>query len=165
MEEEFDLSQFKKVDENGEAQPIEVGNENTEGVEETKETENTEEEAPVAEASSEETSEEKVEESTESNEEQETSEQEDSEASLEDSPETVKLFEQLDGIAKDLSGGKVDKLEDFFDEYKRMRDSSGAQFKDDFIKKASESVEEPRLGLPFCPLTKVAENRIKNDQI
>ena len=132
---------------------------------ENKETENTEEEAPVAEASSEETSEEKVEESTESNEEQETSEQEDSEASLEDSPETVKLFEQLDGIAKDLSGGKVEKLEDFFDEYKRMRDSSGAQFKDDFIKDAVEYYNKTGTLTPYLEATSVNYEEMSDEKI
>lgn len=165
--EEFDLSEVKVIDENGEAQPVEVPKEEekTEDVAENKETENTEEEAPVAEASSEETSEEKVEESTESNEEQETSEQEDSEASLEDSPETVKLFEQLDGIAKDLSGGKVDKLEDFFDEYKRMRDSSGAQFKDDFIKDAVEYYNKTGTLTPYLEATSVNYEEMSDEKI
>lgn len=165
--EEFDLSEVKVIDENGEAQPVEVPKEEekTEDVAENKETENTEEEAPVAEASSEETSEEKVEESTESNEEQETSEQEDSEASLEDSPETVKLFEQLDGIAKDLSGGKVEKLEDFFDEYKRMRDSSGAQFKDDFIKDAVEYYNKTGTLTPYLEATSVNYEEMSDEKI
>ena len=165
--EEFDLSEVKVIDENGEAQPVGVPKEEekTEDVAENKETENTEEEAPVAEASSEETSEEKVEESTESNEEQETSEQEDSEASLEDSPETVKLFEQLDGIAKDLSGGKVDKLEDFFDEYKRMRDSSGAQFKDDFIKDAVEYYNKTGTLTPYLEATSVNYEEMSDEKI
>lgn len=165
--EEFDLSEVKVIDENGEAQPVEVPKEEekTEDVAENKETENTEEEAPVAEASSEETSEEKVEKSTESNEEQETSEQEDSEASLEDGPETVKLFEQLDGIAKDLSGGKVEKLEDFFDEYKRMRDSSGAQFKDDYIKDAVEYYNKTGNLTPYLEATSVNYEEMSDEKI
>ena len=165
--EEFDLSEVKVIDENGEAQSVEVPKEEekTENVSENKEIENTEGEAPVAETSGEETSEEKVEESTEPNEEQETSEQEDSEASLEDNPETVKLFEQLDGIAKDLTGGKVDKLEDFFDEYKRMRDSSGAQFKDDYIKDAVEYYNKTGNLTPYLEATSVNYEEMSDEKI
>ena len=163
MDEEFDLSEVKVIDENGEAQSVEVPVEETETeipetekVEENTEVENTSEEQtevkdePKAEenAVQEETTEEPVEGNSESN--------------LQD---TVELFDQLDSISKDLTGGKAETLEDFFEEYKKMRDSSGAQFKDDYIKSAVEYYNKTGSLTPYLEATSVNYGEMSDEQI
>ena len=163
MDEEFDLSEVKVIDDNGEAQPVEVPvketeteNPETEKVEENTEVENTPEEQtevkeePKAEetAAQEETTEEPVEGNSESN--------------LQD---TVELFDQLDSISKDLTGGKAETLEDFFEEYKKMRDSSGAQFKDDYIKNAVEYYNKTGSLTPYLEATSVNYGELSDEQI
>ncbi len=163
MDEEFDLSEVKVIDDNGEAQPVEVPvketeteNPETEKVEENTEVENTPEEQtevkeePKAEetAAQEETTEEPVEGNSESN--------------LQD---TVELFDQLDSISKDLTGGKAETLEDFFEEYKKMRDSSGAQFKDDYIKNAVEYYNKTGSLTPYLEATSVNYGEMSDEQI
>lgn len=163
MDEEFDLSEVKVIDDNGEAQPVEVPvketeteNPETEKVEENTEVENTPEEQtevkeePTAEetAAQEETTEELEEGNSESN--------------LQD---TVELFDQLDSISKDLTGGKAETLEDFFDEYKKMRDSSGAQFKDDYIKNAVEYYNKTGSLTPYLEATSVNYGELSDEQI
>lgn len=163
MDEEFDLSEVKVIDDNGEAQPVKVPveeteteNPETEKVEENTEVENTPEEQtevkeePKAEesAAQEETTEEPVEGNSESN--------------LQD---TVELFDQLDSISKDLTGGKAETLEDFFEEYKKMRDSSGAQFKDDYIKNAVEYYNKTGSLTPYLEATSVNYGEMSDEQI
>lgn len=163
MDEEFDLSEVKVIDDNGEAQPVEVPvketeteNPETEKVEENTEVENTPEEQtevkeePTAEetAAQEETTEELEEGNSESN--------------LQD---TVELFDQLDSISKDLTGGKAETLEDFFEEYKKMRDSSGAQFKDDYIKNAVEYYNKTGSLTPYLEATSVNYGELSDEQI
>jgi hypothetical protein len=166
MEEEFDLSEVKVVDENGEAQPVETSQEEEQPnealkeaaddlaketeVEDTSEEQTEVKEEPKAEepAAQEETAEESVEETSESN--------------LQD---TVELFDQLDSISKDLTGGKVETLEDFFEEYKRMRDSSDTQFKDDYIKNAVEYYNKTGSLTPYLEATSVNYGEMSDEQI
>jgi len=166
MEEEFDLSEVKVVDENGEAQPVETSQEEEQPnealkeaaddlaketeVEDTSEEQTEVKEDPKAEepAAQEETAEESVEETSESN--------------LQD---TVELFDQLDSISKDLTGGKVETLEDFFEEYKRMRDSSDTQFKDDYIKNAVEYYNKTGSLTPYLEATSVNYGEMSDEQI
>ena len=169
MEEELDLSEIKVMDENGEAQPVELP-QKEETTEEPKDTADEKSEGDTPEDSSEEVkeSEEKTEDdSVESKEKPEEQTIGDGEESGADQPseDTVKLFEQLDSISKELTGGKVDKLEDFFDEYKRMRDSSGAQFKDDFIKNAVDYYNKTGNLTPYLEATSVNYVDMSDEQI
>ena len=159
MEEEFDLSEFKVVDENGEAKPVEIPQEET--PEEIAPTEN-----PIEE--SEEVKQETTEEPAIAEEPVETPEvsEETTDTSDENSDQTqVEFFEQLDSISKELSGGKAENLEDFFDEYKKMRDSSSAQFKDDFIKNAVEYYNETGNLTPYLEATSVNYSEMSDEMV
>jgi hypothetical protein len=159
-EEQFDLSEVKVMDENGEAQPVEISQEET--TEEPTENNNEETTSDVVEEQSE--PQEEVEVAQEENdEESDTLIDDDSSGSmLED---TAELFEQLDGISKDLTDGKAETLEDFFDEYKRMRDSSGTQFKDDYIKNAVEYYNKTGSLTPYLEATSVNYGEMSDEQI
>jgi len=179
MEEEFDLSQFKKVDENGEAQPIEVGNEKVEDVAEGNETEDIKDEAQVSEESNEDTTEEKVEDTTEEPateepKEDSTEQEEKLEDSLKESEESEdkqeyakpdELFEQLDKISQQLSGGNANTLEEFFEDYKKLRDSGGGQFKDDFIKNAVEYYNTNGTLAPYLEATNVDYEKMSDEEV
>ena len=159
MEEEFDLSEFKVVDENGEAKPVEIPQEET--PEEIAPTEN-----PVEE--SEEVKQETTEEPAIAEEPVETPEvsEETPDAFDKDSGKTqVEFFEQLDSISKELSGGTAETLEDFFDEYKKMRDSSSTQFKDDFIKDAVEYYNETGNLTPYLEATSVNYSEMSDEMV
>ena len=73
------------------------------------------------------------------------------------------LFSQLDAISKDLSNGKAETLEDFFDEYARMRDSSNAQFKDDYIKNAVEYYNKTGNLTPYLEATSVNYSEMSDE--
>ena len=169
MEEEFDLSQVKVIDENGEAQPVEIPKEEEQTEQEETKEENTENETEVAdtpenETEVEETKEETVEEpAAESEEPAEGLDRSEGDESADQA--TADLFEQLDGISKDLTGGKVDNLEDFFEEYKRMRDSSATQFKDDYIKNAVEYYNKTGSLTPYLEATSVNYEEMSDEQI
>jgi hypothetical protein len=161
--EEFDLSEVKVIDDNGEAQPVvvpveetETENPETEQVEENTEVENTSEEQTEVKEEPE------VEETSAEEETYEELEEGNSESNLQD---TVELFDQLDSISKDLTGGKAETLEDFFDEYKKMRDSSGAQFKDDYIKNAVEYYNKTGSLTPYLEATSVNYGEMSDEQI
>ena len=159
MEEEFDLSEFKVVDENGEAKPVEIPQEET--PEEIAPTEN-----PIEE--SEEVKQETTEEPAIAEEPVENPEvsEETTDTSDENSDQTqVEFFEQLDSISKELSGGKAENLEDFFDEYKKMRDSSSTQFKDDFIKDAVEYYNETGNLTPYLEATSVNYSEMSDEMV
>jgi len=161
--EEFDLSEVKVIDENGEAQSVEVPVEETET--ENPETEKVEENTEV-ENTSEEQTEVKDEPITEENEVQEETTEELSDSNLDSNQQdTVELFDQLDSISKDLTDGKAETLEDFFDEYKKMRDSSGAQFKDDYIKSAVEYYNKTGSLTPYLEATSVNYGEMSDEQI
>lgn len=162
IDENFDLSELKVVDESGEAQDIvlEQPKEETPETEEVKgetEVENTSEENTEVESTSEEsTSEEEVEEVTPDSEEEE----EDKNIGKPD-----ELFNQLDSISKDLSEGRAETLEDFFEDYKRMRDSKGTQFKDDYIKSAVDYYNKNGSLTPFLEATSVNYEEMSDEQI
>ena len=160
MEEEFDLSEIKVVDENGEAQPVDLPQEETQEV--TPETEEVKEETEV-----ENTSEEKTE--VEETKETPAPETETEETPVDEQEEELgkpdELFNQLDDIAKNLSDGKAETLEDFFDEYKRMRDSSSAQFKDDFIKSAVDYYNETGNLTPYLEATSVNYSEMSDEKV
>ena len=159
-EEQFDLSEVKVMDENGEAQPVEISQEET--TEEPTENNKEETTSDVVEEQSEPQAEVEVAQE-ENDEELETLIDDDSSGSmLED---TAELFEQLDGISKDLTDGKAETLEDFFDEYKRMRDSSGTQFKDDYIKSAVEYYNKTGSLTPYLEATSVNYGEMSDEQI
>ena len=155
MEEQFDLSEVKVIDDNGEAQPVETPQEETQL--ETSETEDVP--TPEVETTPEEQTEVKdtSEEQTEVNETEEETE--------EKVGKPDELFGQLDAISKDLSNGKAETLEDFFDEYKRMRDSSDAQFKDDYIKNAVEYYNKTGSLTPYLEATSVNYGEMSDEKI
>jgi len=155
MEEEFDLSEVKVIDDNGEAQPVEVPVEETET--ESPEVENVQEDTEVEDTPVEETEviDEPKEDKTEAQE----------ETSGKNLQDTVELFDELDNISKDLTDGKVDNLEDFFEEYKRMRDSSDTQFKDDYIKNAVEYYNKTGSLTPYLEATSVNYGEMSDEQI
>lgn len=155
MEEEFDLSEVKVIDDNGEAQPVEVPVEETET--ESPEVENVQEDTEVEDTPVEET------EVIDEPKEDETEAQE--ETSGKNLQDTVELFDELDNISKDLTDGKVDNLEDFFEEYKRMRDSSNTQFKDDYIKNAVEYYNKTGSLTPYLEATSVNYGEMSDEQI
>ena len=156
MEEEFDLSAFKVVDENGEAQPVDIPQ--AESPEETPETEEVKEETEVENTSEEQT---EVEETPVA----ETEVEEPAEEAEKEIGKPDELFSQLDAISKDLSNGKAENLEDFFDEYKRMRDSSSAEFKDDFIKNAVEYYNETGNLTPYLEATSVNYSEMSDEKV
>lgn len=155
MKEEFDLSEVKVIDDNGEAQPVDIPQE------ETPETESQETEV---ENTPEEETEVKEPEQDDSKPEEESSK--DEETSDEDKiGKPDELFSQLDEISKDLSNGKAETLEDFFEEYKRMRDSSSAQFKDDYIKNAVEYYNKTGNLTPYLEATSVNYSEMSDEQV
>lgn len=155
MEEQFDLSEVKVIDDNGEAQPVETPQEETQL--ETSETE----EVPTPEVET--TPEEQTEVKDTSEEQTEVNETE--EKTEEEVGKPDELFGQLDAISKDLSNGKAETLEDFFDEYKRMRDSSDAQFKDDFIKNAVEYYNKTGNLTPYLEATSVNYSEMSDELV
>jgi len=155
MEEQFDLSEVKVIDDNGEAQPVEVPVEETET--ESTETENVEE-TEVEDTPVEET--EVIDEPKA--EEEPAAQEETTESNLQD---TAELFDELDNISKDLTDGKVDNLEDFFEEYKRMRDSSSTQYKDDYIKNAVEYYNKTGSLTPYLEATSVNYGEMSDEKI
>jgi hypothetical protein len=158
MEEQFDLSEVKVIDDNGEAQPVEIPQEEEKPNEalvdaaEELEKETEVEDTPVEET---EVIDEPKEEETEVQE----------EPSGKNLQDTVELFDELDNISKDLTDGKVDNLEDFFEEYKRMRDSSDTQFKDDYIKNAVEYYNKTGSLTPYLEATSVNYGEMSDEQI
>lgn len=159
MEEEFDLSEIKVMDENGEAQPVELPQEETQ--EEIAPTETSTEEAEEV---KQETTEEPaiVEEPVET---PEVSEETPDVLDKDSGKTQVEFFDQLDGISKELSEGKAETLEDFFDEYKRMRDSSNTQFKDDFIKSAVEYYNKTGNLTPYLEATSVNYSEMSDEAV
>ena len=155
MTEEFDLSEIKVVDENGEAQPVVVPQEETQA--ETSEDLEEKEETEVENTSEEQT---EVEEPVNDAPASETEEETEKEIGKPD-----ELFGKLDAISKDLSNGKAETLEDFFDEYKRMRDSSSAEFKDDFIKNAVEYYNETGNLTPYLEATSVNYSEMSDELV
>ena len=155
MTEEFDLSEIKVVDENGEAQPVVVPQEETQA--ETSEDLEEKEETEVENTSEEQT---EVEEPVNDAPASETEEETEKEIGKPD-----ELFGKLDAISKDLSNGKAETLEDFFDEYKRMRDSSSAEFKDDFIKNAVEYYNETGNLTPYLEATSVNYSEMSDEKV
>jgi len=155
MEEEFDLSEIKVMDENGEAQPVVVPQEETQA--ETSEDLEEKEETEVENTSEEQT---EVEEPVNDAPASETEEETEKEIGKPD-----ELFGKLDAISKDLSNGKAETLEDFFDEYKRMRDSSSAEFKDDFIKNAVEYYNETGNLTPYLEATSVNYSEMSDEKV
>ena len=158
MEEQFDLSEVKVIDDNGEAQPVEIPQEEEKPNEalvdaaEELEKETEVEDTPVEET---EVIDEPKEEETEVQE----------EPSGKNLQDTVELFDELDNISRDLTDGKVDNLEDFFEEYKRMRDSSDTQFKDDYIKNAVEYYNKTGSLTPYLEATSVNYGEMSDEQI
>lgn len=159
MEEEFDLSEVKVIDDNGEAKPVEIPQEEEQPNEALKDAaDDLEKETEV-----ENTSEEQTEVIDEPKAEEEPAAQEETtESNLQD---TAELFDELDNISKDLTDGKVDNLEDFFEEYKRMRDSSGTQFKDDYIKNAVEYYNKTGSLTPYLEATSVNYGEMSDEKI
>ena len=155
MEEQFDLSEVKVIDDNGEAQPVEVPVEETET--ESTETENVEE-TEVEDTPVEET--EVIDEPKA--EEEPAAQEETTKSNLQD---TAELFDELDNISKDLTDGKVDNLEDFFEEYKRMRDSSSTQYKDNYIKNAVEYYNKTGSLTPYLEATSVNYGEMSDEKI
>ena len=155
MTEEFDLSEIKVVDENGEAQPVVVPQEETQA--ETSGDLEEKEETEVENTSEEQT---EVEEPVNDAPASETEEETEKEIGKPD-----ELFGKLDAISKDLSNGKAETLEDFFDEYKKMRDSSSAQFKDDFIKSAVEYYNETGNLTPYLEATSVNYSEMSDEKV
>ena len=155
MTEEFDLSEIKVVDENGEAQPVVVPQEETQA--ETSEDLEEKEETEVEYTSEEQT---EVEEPVNDAPASETEEETEKEIGKPD-----ELFGKLDAISKDLSNGKAETLEDFFEEYKRMRDSSSAEFKDDFIKNAVEYYNETGNLTPYLEATSVNYSEMSDEKV
>tara|TARA_R110002050_G_scaffold193543_2_gene328567 strand:+ start:6459 stop:7610 length:1152 start_codon:yes stop_codon:yes gene_type:complete len=156
----LDLSEVKTIDENGEAQNIELDikpqpeeEETTEKVEETQVEDTSENKTEVEETKEEPVSEPEGEEPKEE-------EEENKEIGKPD-----ELFSKLDSISKELSGGKAETLEDFFDEYKRMRDSSDTQFKDDFIKNAVEYYNANGSLTPFLEASSVNYEEMSDEKV
>ena len=156
MEEQFDLSEVKVIDDNGEAQPVETPQEETQL--EASETEEVKEETEV-----EVTPEEKTE--VEVTSEDQTEVEETEEKTEQEVGKPDELFSQLDAISKDLSNGKAETLEDFFDEYARMRDSSNAQFKDDYIKNAVEYYNKTGNLTPYLEATSVNYSEMSDEAV
>ena len=158
MEEQFDLSEVKVIDDNGEAQPVEIPQEEEKPNEALVDAaEELEKETEVEDTPVEETGviDEPKEEETEVQE----------EPSGKNLQDTVELFDELDNISRDLTDGKVDNLEDFFEEYKRMRDSSDTQFKDDYIKNAVEYYNKTGSLTPYLEATSVNYGEMSDEQI
>jgi hypothetical protein len=156
MEEQFDLSEVKVIDDNGEAQPVEIPQEETQ-------LEASETEEVKAETEVEVTPEEKTEVEVTSEDQSEVKETEEKTEQEVGKPD--ELFSQLDAISKDLSNGKAETLEDFFDEYARMRDSSNAQFKDDFIKNAVEYYNKTGNLTPYLEATSVNYSEMSDESV
>ena len=167
--ENFDPSQIKKIDEDGNAVPV-VEEKQEEAVEEKQEEtkeESTSEET-TEEVVEEETEEPQVEAQEESTEEQPETEEtpvENKEETTEDEPkEQSELFETLDGIAKTLSNGKAETLEDLFEDYKILRESENV-FKDDFIKNAVAYYNENGTLNPYLEATAVNFTEMGDEQV
>jgi hypothetical protein len=156
IEDNFDLSEFKTIDENGETQEIELNSDNTEEEKPnealTDAAEELEKETEVSDTPDQET------EVTEPKQEEETSEED-------KIGKPDELFQQLDSLSKELSGGKAETLEDFFEEYKRMRDSSDAQFKDDYIKSAVEYYNANGSLTPYLEATSINYEEMSDQQV
>ena len=159
MEEQFDLSEVKVIDDNGEAQPVETPQEEEQPNEALKEAADD----LAKETELETTPEEQTEVDNTSEEQTEVKETE--EKTEEEVGKPDELFSQLDAISKDLSNGKAETLEDFFDEYKRMRDSSDAQFKDDFIKNAVEYYNKTGNLTPYLEATSVNYSEMSDELV
>ena len=155
MEEEFDLSEVKVIDDNGEAQPVDIPQE------EKPETES--QETEVENTSEEETEVKEPEQDDPKPEEESAKDEETSDEDKIGKPD--ELFSKLDEISKDLSNGKAETLEDFFEEYKRMRDSSSAQFKDDYIKNAVEYYNKTGNLTPYLEATSVNYSEMSDEQV
>ena len=167
--ENFDPSQIKKIDEDGNAVPV-VEEKQEEAVEEKQEEtqeESTSEETTeeVAEEETEEPQAEAEEEATEEQPETEETPVENKEETTEDEPkEQSELFETLDGIAKTLSNGKAENLEDLFEDYKSLRESETV-FKDDFIKNAVAYYNENGTLNPYLEATAVNFTEMGDEQV
>ena len=162
IEEDFDLSELKVVDESGEAQPVELPTQ--EAPEATEATEATEGETPeVVEEEKEESPVEETPDVPENNEKPEEEEPLNTSDFEESSPQP--LIKELDEISKELSGGDFDNLESLFEDYKRMRDSSGQVFKDDFIKNAVEYYNANGTLTPYLEATSIDFDNMSDEQI
>jgi len=159
IEDNFDLSELKTIDENGETQAIELNSDNTE---ETKSNEALKDDAEELKKETEVT-EPKAEEESTQEEEESTQEEETSDEEKIGKPD--ELFKQLDDLSKELSGGKAETLEDFFEEYKRMRDSSDSQFKDDYIKSAVEYYNANGSLTPYLEATSINYEEMSDQQV
>ena len=165
IEENFDLSELKVVDDSGEAQPVVLNEEPEKEVVEGETQEPETPETEVENTSEEETEvKETVSEETEDQPAEEVSEEEQVESN-ENVGKPDELFQQLDDISKQLSDGKANTLEEFFEEYKRMRDSSETQFKDDYIKSAVEYYNANGSLTPYLEATSVNYSEMSDEQI
>jgi hypothetical protein len=166
LEENFDLSEVKVIDENGEAQPVETPQEEEQPNEALKEAaDDLAKETGVEDTSEDETEvKETVSEETEDQPAEQVSEEEQVESD-ENIGKPEELFQELDNISKDLSDGKANTLEEFFEEYKRMRDSSETQFKDDFIKNAVEYYHANGNLTPYLEATSVNYEEMSDEQV
>jgi len=162
IEDNFDLSEFKTIDENGETQEIELNSDNTEEEKPnealTDAAEELEKETEVSDTPDQETEVTEPKQEEESEQEEETSEED-------KIGKPDELFQQLDSLSKELSGGKAETLEDFFEEYKRMRDSSDAQFKDDYIKSAVEYYNANGSLTPYLEATSINYEEMSDQQV
>ena len=171
--ENFDPSQIKKIDEDGNAVPV-VEEKQEEAVEEKQEeTQEETQEESTSEETTEEVADENVEESqaeageqsTEGQPETEENAVENKEETTEDEPqEQSELFETLDGIAKTLSNGKAENLEELFEDYKSLRESESV-FKDDFIKNAVAYYNENGTLNPYLEATAVNFTEMGDEQV
>ena len=165
IEENFDLSELKVVDESGEAQDIVLEKPTEEKPEtETEVTDTPEEETKVEETKEEPVAEEEVAEEIIPDSE-EAVEEKTEEGEEEKIGKPDELFNQLDSISKELSEGRAETLEDFFEDYKRMRDSKGTQFKDDYIKSAVEYYNKNGSLTPYLEATSVNYEEMSDEQI
>lgn len=165
IDENFDLSELKVVDESGETQDVVL----EQPKEESPETEEVKGETEVENTSEEKT---EVEETTEEPVAEEEVAEEITPDSEEESEEGDKkigkpeeLFNQLDSISKELSEGRAETLEDFFEDYKRMRDSGGTQYKDDYIKSAVDYYNKNGSLTPYLEATSVNYEEMTDEQV
>lgn len=171
--ENFDPSQIKKIDEDGNAVPVAEEKQEEAVEEKQEETQEETQEESTSEETTEEVADENVEEpqadageeSTEEQPETEENAVENKEETTEDEPqEQSELFETLDGIAKTLSNGKAENLEELFEDYKSLRESENV-FKDDFIKNAVAYYNENGTLNPYLEATAVNFTEMGDEQV
>jgi len=165
IEEGIDINELKVIDEQGEAQPVEVSTK--EPQEENTNQEETQEvnETPAEETEAVETKSEDVAEEPEALLNEDSSKDEAAPAETGKITNSEELFNELDKISTELSDGKANTLEEFFEEFRRMRDSSQTQFKDDFIKNAVEYYNKNGTLTPYLEATSVNYEELSDEQI